>query len=79
MNLSTLTIGEARRALDAKEYSALELTDSYLKAIHERDGEIHAYLEVWEKTGANDFNCSEYHGFSFVPLISDEGGNGDRG
>jgi len=36
-------------------------------------------IEVWEKTGANDFNCSEYHGFSFVPLISDEGGNGDRG
>src|SRR3989344_4696372 len=33
MDLSKLTISEARRALDAKEYSALELTDAYLKAI----------------------------------------------
>src|SRR3989338_2256108 len=54
MNLSTITIVEARRALDAKEYSALELTDAYLKAIHERDGEIHAYLEVWEKTAREE-------------------------
>lgn len=47
MNLSTLTISEARRALDAKEYSALDLTESYLAAIEERDADIHAYLEVW--------------------------------
>ncbi|RJQ35811.1 Asp-tRNA(Asn)/Glu-tRNA(Gln) amidotransferase subunit GatA [Candidatus Parcubacteria bacterium] len=49
MNLTKLTITEARRALDAKEYSAVELTDTYLKNIAARDGEIHAYLEVWEK------------------------------
>ena len=48
MNLETLTIAEARRALDAKEYSALDLTEAYLKQIREKDGEIHAYLEVWE-------------------------------
>lgn len=47
MNLSTLTIAEARRALDAKEYSALDLTNAYLKTIAEKDTEIHAYLEVW--------------------------------
>lgn len=47
MDLSTLTIAEARRALDAKEYSALDLTNAYLDAIAEKDGEIHAYLEVW--------------------------------
>lgn len=54
MNLATLTIKEARRALDAKEYSALELADAYLKAIRERDPEIHAYLEVWEKTAREE-------------------------
>ncbi len=47
MNLDTLTIVEARRALDAKEYSALELTNAYLERIAKKDGEIHAYLEVW--------------------------------
>lgn len=47
MDLSTLTVAEARRALDAKEYSALDLTNAYLKAIEEKDGDIHAYLEVW--------------------------------
>lgn len=54
MNLSTLTIAEARRALDAKEYSALDLTNAYLKEIAARDGEIHAYLEVWEKEARED-------------------------
>ncbi len=47
MNLNTLTIAEARRALDAKEYSALDLTNAYLAAIQEKDADIHAYLEVW--------------------------------
>ena len=49
MNLKKLTITEARKALDAKEFSALELTDAYLKNIAAKDGDIHAYLEVWEK------------------------------
>lgn len=48
MDFKTLTIFKARRALDAKEYSALELTEAYLKEIATRDTEIHAYLEVWE-------------------------------
>jgi aspartyl-tRNA(Asn)/glutamyl-tRNA(Gln) amidotransferase subunit A len=47
MNLGTLTIAEARRALDAKEYSSLELTNAYLDSIAKRDPELHAYLEVW--------------------------------
>ena len=50
MDLATLTIAEARRALDAKEYSAVELTESYLKAITEKDADIHAYLEVWTES-----------------------------
>jgi len=53
-DLKTLTIKEARKSLDAKEYSALELTDAYLVAISERNPEIHAYLEVWEKTAREE-------------------------
>lgn len=47
MDLSTLTIAQARKDLDAKTYSALELTEAYLAAIAEKDKDIHAYLEVW--------------------------------
>ncbi len=47
MDLSKLTIVEARRALDAKEFTALELTNAYLENIEKKDGAIHAYLEVW--------------------------------
>lgn len=59
MNLSTLTIAEARRALDAKEYSALELTEAYLSAIAEKDREIHAYLEVWEKNACEEAKSAD--------------------
>src|SRR3989338_11444856 len=54
MDLTTLTIGGARKALDAKEFSALELTNAYLQNIEKRDGEIHAYLEVWEKDARDE-------------------------
>ena len=47
MDLSSLTIAKARKALDAKEYSALDLTNAYLENIAQKDGDIHAYLEVW--------------------------------
>jgi aspartyl-tRNA(Asn)/glutamyl-tRNA(Gln) amidotransferase subunit A len=47
MDVSKLTIAEARTALDMKKFSALELTNAYLDAIAARDGELHAYLEVW--------------------------------
>ena len=59
MDLSKLTISEARRALDAKEYSALELTDAYLKAICARDGELHAYLEVWEDSAREEAKIAD--------------------
>jgi aspartyl-tRNA(Asn)/glutamyl-tRNA(Gln) amidotransferase subunit A len=54
MDLSKLTIAEARRALDAKEYSALDLTNAYLDAIREKDADIHAYLEVWEESARSE-------------------------
>jgi len=47
MDLSTLTVAQARKDLDAKKYSALDLTNAYLEKIAAKDGEIHAYLEVW--------------------------------
>lgn len=47
MDLSTLTIAAARRSLSAKEFSALELTEACLTEIAKKDGDIHAYLEVW--------------------------------
>ena len=40
--------------MDAKEYSALDLTNAYLDKIRERDRELHAYLEVWEKTAREE-------------------------
>ena len=59
MDLSTLTISEARRALDAKEYSALELTNAYLDAIAKKDGEIHAYLEVWADSAREEAKAAD--------------------
>lgn len=59
MDLSKLTITEARRALDAKEYSALELTDAYLAAIAEKNPQIHAYLEVWEKSARDEAKAAD--------------------
>ena len=49
MDISKLTIKDARRALDAKEYSSLELTNVYLDAIKKKDSEIHAYVQTWEE------------------------------
>lgn len=47
MDLTSLTVAQARKDLDAKKYSALDLTNTYLENIAKKDGEIHAYLEVW--------------------------------
>ncbi len=47
MDLSSLTIAKARASLDAKEFSVLDLTNAYLENISRKDGDIHAYLEVW--------------------------------
>ncbi len=59
MNLDTLTIAEARRALDAKEYSALELTNAYLDAIAKKNPELHAYLEVWEDSAREEASAAD--------------------
>lgn len=47
MDTSLLTIAEARRSLDKKEYSALELTEAHLTEIEKRNPELNAFIEVW--------------------------------
>ena len=44
-DLTTLTIKEARKKLDAKECSAVELTEAHLKKIETENGALFAYLE----------------------------------
>lgn len=59
MDLKNLTLQDARRALDAKEFSALELTDAYLSEIKKRDPELHAYLETWEETARSEARAAD--------------------
>lgn len=54
MDLASLTIEKARRALDEKEFTSLELTEAYLDSIQKNDGDIHAYLEVWKDTAREE-------------------------
>lgn len=59
MDLSKLTIAGARKALDSRVYSSRELTQRYLDAIKKGDGEIHAYLEVWEKSALAEADLAD--------------------
>ncbi len=47
INLKELTIRKAHEALVSGEYSAMDLASAYLDNIKEKDGDIHAYLEVF--------------------------------
>ncbi len=47
IDLSKLTIAKARRALDKKEYSCIELVDAHLAEIEKRNPELNAFVEVW--------------------------------
>ncbi len=44
--LTTLTAAAARRMLDTRDISAVELTEAHLARIDQLDGDIHAYLHV---------------------------------
>jgi aspartyl-tRNA(Asn)/glutamyl-tRNA(Gln) amidotransferase subunit A len=48
IDLSSLTIQKARRALDSKEFSAVQLVQAYLDEIKKKNGELNAYLEVYD-------------------------------
>ncbi|HUO50126.1 MAG TPA: Asp-tRNA(Asn)/Glu-tRNA(Gln) amidotransferase subunit GatA [Candidatus Paceibacterota bacterium] len=59
MDLSKLTIAQARKDLDAKKYSALDLTNTYLENIKAKDKDIHAYLEVWEDSAREEAKTAD--------------------
>ncbi|OGI60900.1 glutaminyl-tRNA synthase (glutamine-hydrolyzing) subunit A [Candidatus Nomurabacteria bacterium RIFCSPHIGHO2_01_FULL_38_19] len=48
INLTTLTIVSARKKLDTKEFSAVELVSACLAEIEKKNGELNAYLEVYD-------------------------------
>mgnify|MGYP000865189974 CR=1 FL=1 len=47
IDLGTLTIKKAHEDLKSGKYSAVDLAQAYLDEIKKKDGEIHAYLEVF--------------------------------
>ncbi len=48
MNIEKLTIKEARKMLDNKEITAVELATNFLKKIEAENGGLNAYLEVYD-------------------------------
>lgn len=48
MELKNLTIKEARKLLDSKQLSVVELVNFYLKNIEEKNKELNVYLEVFD-------------------------------
>ncbi len=47
IDLKNLTVAKARKALDAKEFSAVDLAEAYLAEIEKKNKELNAYLEVF--------------------------------
>ncbi len=47
MNLNELTISQAARGLRQKKFTVRELTGDCLKALREKDGDLHAFLEIF--------------------------------
>lgn len=48
IDISKLTIIDARKKLDAKEFTAVELATAYLEVIKNKNTDINAYLEVFD-------------------------------
>ena len=48
VDINTLSITKAREALKKGEFTALELTEATLEAIKDKDGEVKAFLEVFD-------------------------------
>lgn len=48
IHLNTLTILKARKELDAKEYSAVDLAQAYLVEIEKHNTNLNVYLEVYD-------------------------------
>lgn len=47
IDVKTLTIAEARKKLDAKEFSCVDLVEAYLVEIKQKNENLNAYLEVF--------------------------------
>ena len=48
IDLNTLTIVTARKKLDNKEFSAVELAQAYLSEIEKKNKELNVYLEIFD-------------------------------
>ncbi len=48
IDLKNLTIKEARKKLDAREITAVQLAQSYLEAIKAKNSDLNAYLEIYD-------------------------------
>ena len=48
IDLTILTIASARKKLDAKEFSAVDLASAYLEEIRKKNTELNTYLEVYD-------------------------------
>ncbi|MBM3271805.1 Asp-tRNA(Asn)/Glu-tRNA(Gln) amidotransferase subunit GatA [Candidatus Kaiserbacteria bacterium] len=59
MDISKLTIAEARRALDAKEYTARQLVEAHIAAAKEKNPELNAYLEIWEEQALAEADAAD--------------------
>lgn len=59
IDLNTLTIAKARKALDAKEFSAVDLARAYLEEIKNKNNELNAYLEVYDDVLEQAKNADE--------------------
>ena len=59
IDLDILTITEARKKLDAKEFSAVDLASAYLNEIKNKNKELNAYLEVYDDVLEQAKNADE--------------------
>jgi len=59
--LTSLTIAQAREKLDKREITAVELTDSYLKAIEKANEALNAYVHVCAETARTMAKQSDEH------------------
>lgn len=48
IDTTRLSIGKAHEHLKKKDFSARELAEAYLATIEKKDGDVHAYLEVYD-------------------------------
>ena len=71
MDLKELTIKKVREGLNDKKFSAKEVAGEYLKRIKEKDGDIGAYLSVFEERAmkaADDIDAKNATGEDLPPL-----------